>query len=599
MDIKTKLKQIPEEPGVYLMKDADAAVIYIGKAIHLKRRVASYFRKTDNPKTAALTSRIADIEYIVTDSEMEALILESNLIKKHKPKFNIRLKDDKRYPYIAVTAKDDYPRVMLTRRTGIRGARYFGPYTDAAAAHAVVNMTNIVFKLRMCSKELPFKPGMRPCINFQIKRCSGPCVGEVSAAEYGELVSSALRFLEGDIAPVLSDMNAAMQKYSQAQNYEKAARMRDIIIDINRMSAEQKVAVSKGQDIDYLNVGIYGAEALLVLFEFRKGILLGRKINVFDNAELSEPRDIVRSFILDYYERAEIPSCIITPYSVQDKNVIEQFLTERASKRVVIARPVTAEDQGIADMIKKNIEAIAADREASKFYQDKDKAAAELAQLLGLPKPPDEIVCFDISNLQGTNAVASMVTFRGGVPDKSNYRRFRIRGHEGPNDPAMIHEAVGRRIQHLVNENIPMPDIMLIDGGPTQLTRAMEAAANFDVGLKIISLAEHYEDIYYSPTEPSIKLPDTSPARKLLQRVRDEAHRFAITYHKKLRAKEFTSSQLDEIDGVSKKTRVRLLKAFDSIDAIKRATKDELAAVEGIGHKTAQAVYARFHEQGD
>jgi excinuclease ABC subunit C len=538
--ITQTLKLMPDEPGVYMMKDSGGLVIYVGKAARLKKRVSSYFqKKIQDRKTEVLVRNISDLEYIVTDSEMEALILESNLVKRHKPRFNIRLKDDKRFPFIAVTMGEEYPRVIYTRRIGDRTSRYFGPYTDARAARAMAYMVSSIFKLRTCRKELPLKKGERPCLNHQMRRCSGACTGHISREEYMELVDNAIHFLEGNIEPVLAGMNRAMRAHSEKMDFEKAARIRDIIFDVQRMSERQLVSIGMGQDQDYLNVGIFGAEALLVLFEFRKGVLLGRKINVFGNTDLSEPRDIIRTFILDYYQHADIPGRIITDYSVEDREVIEDFLTARASKKVQISQPGTGDDRGILDMIKKNIDILAAERQAARAGQDMEAGMALLKEALELESLPEEIVCFDISNLQGTDAVASMVSFRGGYPDRANYRRFRIRGHEGPNDPAMIHEAVARRIQHLANEGLPMPDLMVIDGGPTQLTRAMEAAANFEAGVKIVSLAKRFEEIYFSPKEEPLRLDKNSPALKLLQALRDEAHRFAITYHRNIRGRKF------------------------------------------------------------
>ncbi len=591
------LKQMPMDPGVYIMKNDAGEIIYIGKAVKLKRRVSSYFRKQDNPKTAVLVKNIADIEYIVTDSEMEALILESSLVRKHMPKFNIRLKDDKRFPYIAVTMGEEYPRIIFTRKTAVRSSRYFGPYTDAAAARNIADMVNTAFRLRTCKRDIPVKEGERPCLNYQIKKCCGVCTGKISREEYLSLVAGASGFLEGDIEPVLAELHASMNRHAEAMHYEKAAAVRDIIFDINRMTEEQKVSISMAGDMDYINVGVFGTEALLVLFEFRKGVLLGRKINIFDNGDIWEPGDIIRSFILDYYSHSEIPSRIISPFSVKDRNAIEQLLTKKASKKIMITGPGSDEDRGILNMISKNIDVTAADREASRYYQNMDRAASQLQELLGLEKKPEEIVCFDISNLQGTNSVASMVTFRNGAPDKSSYRRFRIRGHEGPNDPAMIHEAVSRRLQFLVNENLPLPDIMLIDGGTTQLTRAIEAASNFGIDLCIISLAERFEDIYFSPSEPPLKLPETAPARKLLQQVRDEAHRFAITYHRQLREKDFLSSEMDRIPGVGTKTVKILLKHFSSMEEIRTADMKKLMEVKDIGPKTAKAIYDFFRRK--
>ncbi len=579
-----------------MMKDSGGLVIYVGKAARLKKRVSSYFqKKIQDRKTEVLVRNISDLEYIVTDSEMEALILESNLVKRHKPRFNIRLKDDKRFPFIAVTMGEEYPRVIYTRRIGDRTSRYFGPYTDARAARAMAYMVSSIFKLRTCRKELPLKKGERPCLNHQMRRCSGACTGHISREEYMELVDNAIHFLEGNIEPVLAGMNRAMRAHSEKMDFEKAARIRDIIFDVQRMSERQLVSIGMGQDQDYLNVGIFGAEALLVLFEFRKGVLLGRKINVFGNTDLSEPRDIIRTFILDYYQHADIPGRIITDYSVEDREVIEDFLTARASKKVQISQPGTGDDRGILDMIKKNIDILAAERQAARAGQDMEAGMALLKEALELESLPEEIVCFDISNLQGTDAVASMVSFRGGYPDRANYRRFRIRGHEGPKDPAMIHEAVARRIQHLANEGLPMPDLMVIDGGPTQLTRAMEAAANFEAGVKIVSLAKRFEEIYFSPKEEPLRLDKNSPALKLLQALRDEAHRFAITYHRNIRGRMFTGSELDEIPGIGGATRRALLRHFGSIEKIKKADVSRLREADGIGESTARRIYDYFH----
>jgi len=592
VNIPAILQRIPKDPGVYLMKDAEEKIIYIGKALNLKKRVSSYFsKKRTDLKTNVLVSNIRNIEYIVTDSEIEALLLESALIKKHKPKFNVNLKDDKRFPYIAVTIGNDYPRIIFTRKISNRLSKYFGPYTDVAAARNMVNTVNSIFKLRTCKKEIPFKNDERPCLNYQMKRCGAPCTEMISKVEYRELIENALLFLNGEINPILSEMNKTMKKYAGGMNYEKAARIRDIIFDINKISEKQKVSINLTQDQDYLNVGIMGNEAILVLFEFRNGVLIGRKINIFDNAQLSEARDIIRAFIIDYYQHSEIPSKIVTDYSIEDRTTIEKFLTLKASKKVGISQSAGAEDKGILDMIKKNIDMIASDREAAKYYQNVEEGMKLLQDALSLKKIPEEIVCFDISNLQGTNAVASMVTFKNGEPDKSAYRRFKIRGHEGPNDPAMIHEAVSRRLQYLVNEDVPLPDLIVIDGGPTQLTRAMEAAANFDLELKIISLAKRLEEIYFSPKEQPLLLDRDSPALKILQRIRDESHRFAITYHRTLRAKELTRSTLEEIPGISGKTSKLLLTHFGSAQAVSRAGIVELKEVTGIGAKTAVSIY--------
>jgi len=389
-DISAILKQLPKNPGVYLMKDAEENIIYIGKALNLKNRVSSYFRqkKTDF-KTTVLAGNIYGIEYIVTDSEIEALLLESNLVKKHRPKFNISLKDDKSFPYIAVTIDDEYPRVIFTRKISNRPNKYFGPYTDAAAARNTVNTVNSIFKLRTCKKDIPFKNNERPCLNYQMKRCNAPCAQKLSKAEYRELVESALLFLNGEINPMLSEMNKAMKKYAADMNYEKAARIRDIIFDINKISEKQKVSINLTQDQDYLNAGILGNEAILILFEFRNGVLMGRKINMFDNAQLSGTGDIIRAFIIDYYQHSEIPAKIITVCPINDRKTIEKFLTLKASKKVVISQGAGPEDKGILDMIKKNIDMIVADREAAKYCQNREEGMKILQDVLSLKKIPE------------------------------------------------------------------------------------------------------------------------------------------------------------------------------------------------------------------
>lgn len=593
--MKEILSRLPQEPGVYLMHDSEGGIIYIGKANSLKKRVSSYFMKKDHdPKTSILVKNICDIEYIVTGSEIEALILESNLIKKHKPKFNIRLKDDKRYPYIAVTLKEEYPRVVYTRNINKGSDRYFGPFTDAKAAKGTAAMINTLFKLKTCRRPLPLKGNERPCINYQIKKCSGVCRGVITKEEYRSLVDNAVSFLEGDMDPVIESLNKKMKEYSGKMDFENAASIRDILYDIQKISQTQRVDIQTISDQDCIACGIFGGEALVVLFEFRHGILTGRKITVFDNAEYTTPDEVTRSFILEYYDDKEIPSRIVTEVQIQDSPLITQHLSEKSGKKISLSVARSDEDRGIINMIRKNIDILAVERRSADAA-DPAIALAELKEALSLDTEPEIMVCFDISNTQGDESVASMVQFRFGRPDKTGYRRFKIRGYQGPNDPGMIHEAVSRRIQHLLNENLELPDLIVIDGGPTQLSRAMEAASNFDVDVKIVSLAKRFEEIYTSPADVPVRLPEGSPPLKLMQNIRDEAHRFAITYHRKLRDKKFTASALDNIPDVGEKTRKALLKHFKSVDNIANAEIDELMQAEGIGEKTAEKIYSYFN----
>ncbi len=590
-----QLKELPQEPGIYKMKDATGSIIYIGKASSIKKRVSSYFQKQDqDPKTKLLVKAITDIEYIVTDSEIEALLLENNLIKKHKPKYNIRLKDDKRYPYIAVTLTEDYPRVIYTRKLIDNGNKYFGPFTDAKAAKNVIALTNNIFKLKMCKRDLPLKKHERPCLNYQLKRCCGPCMGEVSQEEYLEFVNGAVGFLDGAIEPVIKKLQDKMVLYSENMHYEKASLMRDMIFDIQKISSSQKVYAPLTDDQDYITTTIYGKEALLINFEFRKGALLGRKIQVFDNAEYSDESDIIQQYIIEYYEKNEPPSLLITPFVIKDKKIIETYLSESYERTVHIKLPSSEHEKGIIALMRKNIDLLAMERKSSQQKRERISGLEELKKVLFLDEVPEIIECFDISNLQGTDAVASMVLFRSGLPENKSYRRYKIKGYDSANDPAMMHEVVSRRMQYLINEEQELPDIMVIDGGKTQLAKALEAVHNFTSQIKVISLAKKQEEIFYDIDEGPIHLPLDNPAITILTHIRDEAHRFAITYHRTLRDKKTTHSELDNIKGISDSTKSKLLKHFKSIDAIKTASIEDLTAVSGVGEKIAHLIVEYF-----
>ncbi len=594
--IAARLEGLPADPGVYLMKDAGGEVIYIGKASSLKKRVSSYFTRSDRDiKTAVLVKTISDIDIIVTASEIEALILENNLIKKHKPRFNIRLKDDKRYPYIAVTLGEDYPRVLLTRRMTDPGNRYFGPYTDAQAARRMMSLINSTFKLKTCTRKIPLRPGERPCLNYQMKRCHGQCLGEISREEYREIVAGAVKFLEGDVDPVLERLRGLMKGHAERMEYEKAARIRDVIDDIAKITEAQRMHLATVADHDYIGILAGRGEALALLFEFRRGIMLGRIIRVFDNVEYASPGEIARLFIVEHYGKAEAPARIITSVKVDDAALLEEYLESKACRKVALVQAKSQDDRAVLNLIARNLDVIAAERRSAGTAADRAKALEELAGALGLGGPPEVIECFDISNIQGTNAVASMVQFRGGVPERAQYRRYRIRGYEGANDPGMIHEAVSRRLQFCLNENAGLPDLLVIDGGRTQLARAREAAEALGAGVPIISLAKKFEEVYLDPDHDPLRLGEGSPGLKILQQVRDEAHRFAVGYHRNLRERGAVRSRLDEIPGVGEKKRRLLFRHFRSMERITAADLEELMKAPGIGEETARAVYAFFH----
>ena len=596
-DIRKLLPDIPLLPGVYLMKDSAGEIIYIGKASSLRKRVSSYFAKTGlDTKTRVLVSNIADIEYIVTDSEVEALILESSLVRKHKPKYNIRLKDDKRYPYIAVTLSEDYPRIIITRKLSGNGDRFFGPYTDASAARRMVTLINRTFKLKTCRKPIPLREGERPCLNFQIKRCLGTCQGTVSKEEYREIIDNVLSFLGGDIDPVIAGLKKLMDDRAGKYDYEGAAQIRDIIFDIQKISETQKVYAPVGLDQDFAGISMQRGEAVIVLMEFRKGILLGRKITVYGNIEYSAPEEILRTFLIEYYGHNDVPQKIVTALVPADRPVVERYLTDVSCRNVSLAVAKSPEEKGIMRLLQKNMDVIVAERESKHEHEDKRAGLRELQDVLMADADIVDIECFDISNIQGKYAVASMVHFTDGVPDKSQYRRFRIRSLDSPNDPAMIHEVVGRRLQYLMNEGLAMPDLMVIDGGITQLARAREAAESIGADVRIVSLAKRFEEIFTDPKGEPVRLGERSPGRKILQNIRDEAHRFAITYHRKLRDKGAVASRLDGIPGIGARRKRILFEHFKSVDNIIDAEINDIAAVPGIGKSAAEKVYRYFHD---
>ncbi len=580
------------------MLDSDESIIYIGKAGSLKKRVSSYFQKKDHDsKTRVLVKNIADIQFIVTDNEIEALLLENNLIKKHKPKFNVRLKDDKRYPYIAITLEEQYPRIIYTRKIAKNRNRYFGPYTDARAAKNTVDMINGIFKLKTCRRDLPLKKGERPCLNHQINRCSGACEGRITAEEYLELVENAISFLEGNVAPVISKLNSRMKEYSKQMDFEKAAQTRDMIYDIHKISENQKVEIASGLERDCIGVSIFGDEAVLILFEFRNGMLLGRKVHIFDNAAYSTEKELLEAFISKHYrEQNEIPAQIVTSVPIEEKQLIETYLTEISGKTVRITPPKSRDDRSTMKMLMHNIDIIAVERKEPLEYS-MEEGLRILKERLNLYREPERIDCFDISNFHGKEAVAAMSVFVNGKPKKSQYRRYKIRAYPEANDPGMMHEALSRRMQNMVNEGLTPPDLILIDGGPTQLTRAIEAVRNFNSEIKVVSIAKRLEEIYLAPHEPPIRFPQTSPALKILQNLRDEAHRFGITYHRKLRDRRTTKSILDDINDIGPQTKKLLLSHFGSPENIAEANMEELQSVPGIGGKTAEKIAKFFADR--
>lgn len=591
--LEQKLKNLPLKPGVYLFINQKNEIIYIGKASSLKKRVTSYFQKNLDAKTRVLVSHIADIDYIVTQSEIEALLLESSLIKKHKPKYNIQQKDDKRFPYIAITLHEKFPRVIFTRKLYHNNNRYYGPYTDAHAARKTVALLNKTFKLKTCTKDIPLKPNERPCLNHQMGRCQGVCTGIVTEDEYRNVIHTVMQFLDGNIDPVLENLTELMNSYSQAMRYESAAQVRDMIFDIQKMLQAQHVVTPLGQNQDFFGITTHKDEAYILVFQFRHGSLTGKRIFVYNNAEYTSRSSLIAQFIVEYYASNEPPQTIVITDMIEDRHIIEEYLTSKTSQHVHLTTPKTDHEKAVMQMLNHNLDLAIAQKIAPSWQ----KALFELQEALKLPTLPVDIECFDISNIQGTFAVASMVHFTDGMPNKKEYRRYRIRAYTKPDDPGMIHEVVGRRLQHLLNEGLPLPDLLVIDGGKGQLSRACEVMEALGCSVPVIGLAKRLEEIYFPQGSDPLRLSPTSPALKLLQVIRDEAHRFAITYHRNLRDKNMTASVLDNIHGVGAQYKKKLLQSFDTVEHIKQSDAATIAKEANIPLTVAQKIYDFFHRQ--
>lgn len=583
------LQTVPDAPGVYLLHDADGTIYYVGKAKSLRKRLASYFKKTpDATKSSFLGGRCHSFEFIVTENELAALILEETLIKKHRPRFNVRMKDDKTYPYIAFT-NEDHPRLIYTRNPSRAGGHAFGPYADSGAAKNTAELANNIFKLKRCRRDLPLKRGERPCINRQIGKCSGICTGDITREEYLNLVHQAENFIAGDIGGVIAELNERMKSYAEAFQYEKAASVRNMIFDIQKVAERQNVAGGSVEDRDYIACTASGGEALLLLFEFRTGRLSGRKVFVFGNAEYADTSEIIESFILSHYTDAgALPSSVITETDIPAADALAEHLSGRRGS-FTLTRARSRDDEGIIAVMKKNIEVLRTDRESRAVITDAGASLAGLAEALNLPEPPQTLACFDISNFQGKDSVASLSFFRHGLPDRRQYRKFRIRAYDAADDPAMIHEAVSRYLQNAINEGQALPDLIVIDGGPTQLSRALDAARALNAPVRMVSLAKKLEEIYTAPDADPLRIPHAHPSLRLLQRLRDEAHRFGITYHRMVRSKRILSSKLDGIPGIGEKRKKELLKRFGSVAGIAGATREDLTGM-GLPLKLAERV---------
>lgn len=599
MSFDFDISQFPDLPGVYLMKDISETVIYIGKARSLKKRVSQYFQSQRylSPKTRTLVKHIADIEYIVTESEVEALITEAGLIKKHKPRYNVRLKDDKRYPYIKIT-NSKYPRIFLTRRRLMDDALYFGPYTNARAVRKTLDMISRIFKIRKCKTKIDEdKLQSRPCLNYHIKRCLGPCIGVVSETEYQNELNSAIRFLKGESSGLIKELEEKMHQLSLNQEYEAASVVRDQVAALKNLSQEQ-VAISGTDERDVIATATDKHAVYVQLFYIRNGNLVGRSEFTMDRSdgEVSVP-EVLSGFIKQYYQDSPVPPEILVQYDIPEKDLIKKWLYHKSGLDVHIHVPVRGDKKRILDLAARNAEM---SMKQARLKQDSQKTNEVLEKLkndLSLETLPYHIEGFDISNISGTDSVGSMVVFENGAPVNSKYRQFNIKNVEGIDDFAMMAEVVYRRYSRVLNESKPLPDLILIDGGPGQVSAAKKSLEDLSLdNIPLIGLAKQYEHII-TPENEVIILSQKSDSLKLLMRIRDEAHRFAVSSHRRKRTAKLTHSALDGIPGIGNVKKRALLEHFGSVEGIMKASVKDLVKVEGISENLAQRIVDYFENE--
>ncbi len=609
------LDTLPAKAGCYLMKDASGKIIYVGKAIHLRNRVRSYFHAdaSHDGKTRRLVREIADIEWIVVGSELEALILEMNLIKRYRPKFNIKLKDDKRYPYIKIHWQDAYPKVTVTRQMLDDGGRYFGPYTSVWAVHQTLDVLRRIFPYLTCDRDIS-GTDTRACLYYDIKLCAAPCIGAVTQAEYRQMLSDLQDFLSGHSEPIVRRLEAEMQKASEELRFEKAAALRDQLRGIQAIIERQKVVFDASyQDSDVLAMARAEGEACVQIFFIRAGKLIGREYFILENTEETSDAEVIAQFVKQFYtEAANVPDQVMLPQEIEEARIIGQWLkSRRGGEKVEIFVPREGQPRELVQMAAENaaetLAALRAQWQADTHKQE--QALTELQQALELPAPPNRIECYDISHTQGTATVGSMVVFEQGVPSKRLYRRFNINSVAGaPDDFASMEEVLTRRFRRWQAAQEAgagpgskpdasfsfLPDLIIIDGGKGQLGRAVQVLEKYQLAEKVsvVGLAKQEEEIFLPHKSKSILLPRHSQGLYLVQRIRDEAHRFAITAHRNQRSKLGLASQLDSVPGIGPVRRKALLKHFGSVDKIKEASLEELAAVKGMTMQAAESVKA-------
>jgi excinuclease ABC subunit C len=607
-NLEARVGSLPRGPGVYLFRDADGDVLYVGKAKSLRARVRSYFQRGDGRMgTAQLVSRIADVEVIVTRNEPEALHLEQNLVKRHRPPFNIRLRDDKSFPYIAVTLEDEYPRVMFTRERHRRGTLYFGPYANAKKVRETLDVLNRVFRFRPCEGPRPGRHSGIPCLDLHIDRCLAPCIGAISVEDYGAIVDGVIGFLSGDTKTIQHELEERMRDAAADERFEEAARYRNRLFAIRHLAERQAADRRDVGSADVIGLALEGERAAVQVFPLRDGKMIDRHGFHLENAGGDDAQAVLEAFALEYYGSSpSVPPEVLVQPEVSDTAALGDFLSERRGSRVEVRAPARGEKRRLVELAVENarlaLETDTAIREASRARRV--AALEELREVLNLESLPLRIECFDVSNIQGESVVASMVVFTDGRPRNAHYRTFAIRSLAGQDDVGAMREAVGRRFARIRDGDLDesfsrIPNLVVVDGGKGQLGAALAAIEELDLPrVAVISLAKREEEVFVPGSSAPIVLERSSPALQLLQRIRDEAHRVALRYHRQRRGTRSMETIFDGLPGVGPARRRAILRHFGSTERFLEATQEELEGVPGLPPKTARALYAQLHKAG-
>jgi excinuclease ABC subunit C len=611
-DLESKLKTLPAKPGVYLLRAGDGAVLYIGKAKSLRARVRSYFRAGGGPRIAPqrLLERIADVEVIVTGTEAEALHLEQNLVKRYRPPFNVRLRDDKSFPYIAVTLEDEYPRVMFTRERHRRGVVYFGPYANAKKVRETLDVLNRVFPYRPCEGPTPGRHSGIPCLDYHIERCLAPCVGYVSKEDYRAVIERVIEFLSGETRPVLRELERKMKEAADAERFEEAARYRNRLFSVRHLAERQAADRREVGTVDVIGIASEDDRAAVQVFPLRDGKLIDRYAFHLENVTDRDQETLLEAFCLEYYGSApSVPPEIVVPPDAEDTAALAEFLSERRGSRVEVRAAKRGEKRRLQELATQNARvALESDAEASEQRRlRRVEALEELREALNLESLPIRIECFDISNIQTSSPVGSMVVFQDAAPKKAHYRKFGIRWQDGQDDYAAVAEVISRRFARLrdiaaddYDEGFARePNLVVIDGGKGQLAAALTAMQAHDLPrVAVIALAKREEEVFVPDRPDPIMLDRHSPGLQLLQRIRDEAHRFALGFHRQRRDQQARESIFDTLQGVGPARRRALLRHFGSAERFLAASQEELEGVPELPAKTARAIYAQLHKAG-